>query len=205
MIFPWASGPKFNDFSMIFSFSQISRTFHEIQWSFHDLKTDLNFNDFSSAVGTLLWAESAVKGFYHHGAWMSLTCCFIQNTICTCQIQPGHADQNKHTKYYITSIHIKSQEFIGVTDQYNHFILVILPEFHIFSVPCISNMFHVWPKQLLLLEQGALSPHAYYQSTIKGEVIMSNCQFFPHSITQHPTCSHNITITIFYRLQNLPR
>ena len=42
MIFPW-----------FFSFLQISRAFHEIQWFFHDLETDLNFNDFSRAVGTL--------------------------------------------------------------------------------------------------------------------------------------------------------
>ena len=41
-------------FCMIFSFLQISRTFHEIHWFFHDLETDLNFNDFSRAVGTLL-------------------------------------------------------------------------------------------------------------------------------------------------------
>ena len=53
MIFPWVTDPKFNDFSMIFSFLEISRTFHETQWFFHDLKTDLNFNDFSIAVGTL--------------------------------------------------------------------------------------------------------------------------------------------------------
>ena len=53
MIFPWVTDPKFNDFSMIFSFFQISRTFYEIQWFFHDLETDLNFNDFSRAVGTL--------------------------------------------------------------------------------------------------------------------------------------------------------
>ena len=39
---------------MIFPFLQISRAFHEIQWFFHDLETDLNFNDFSRAVGTLL-------------------------------------------------------------------------------------------------------------------------------------------------------
>ena len=39
---------------MIFSFLQISRTFYEFQWFFHDLETDLNFNDFSRAVGTLL-------------------------------------------------------------------------------------------------------------------------------------------------------
>ena len=43
---------------MIFSFLQISRAFHEIQWFFHDLETDLNFNDFSRAVGTLgLWPD----------------------------------------------------------------------------------------------------------------------------------------------------
>ena len=53
MIFPWVTDPKFNDFSMIISFLLISRTFHEIQWFFHDLETDLNFNDFSRAVGTL--------------------------------------------------------------------------------------------------------------------------------------------------------
>ena len=40
--------------SMIFPFLQISRAFHEIQWFFHDLETDLNFNDFSRAVGTLM-------------------------------------------------------------------------------------------------------------------------------------------------------
>ena len=53
MIFPWATDVKFNDFSMMFSFLQISRTFREIQWFFHDLETDLNFNHFSWAVGTL--------------------------------------------------------------------------------------------------------------------------------------------------------
>ena len=58
MIFPWVTDPKFNDFSMIFSFLQISRTFHEIQWFFHDLEIDLNFNDFSRAAGTLLMAPS---------------------------------------------------------------------------------------------------------------------------------------------------
>ena len=40
-------------FSVIFPFLQISSTFYEIQWFFHDLETDLNFNDFSRAVGTL--------------------------------------------------------------------------------------------------------------------------------------------------------
>ena len=38
---------------MLFSFEQIWRTFHEIKWFFHDLEADLNFNDFSRAVGTL--------------------------------------------------------------------------------------------------------------------------------------------------------
>ena len=38
---------------MIYSILQISRPFHEIQWFFPDLETDLNFNDFSRAVGTL--------------------------------------------------------------------------------------------------------------------------------------------------------
>ena len=61
MIFPWVTDPKFNDFSMIFSFLQISRTFHEIQWFFHDLETDLNFNDFSRAVGTLKIKTFSVK------------------------------------------------------------------------------------------------------------------------------------------------
>ena len=59
MIFPWATDLKFNDFSMIFSFLQISRTFHEIQWFFHDLETDLNFNDFSRVVGTLAFGDWA--------------------------------------------------------------------------------------------------------------------------------------------------
>ena len=62
MIFLWVTGPKFNDFSMIFSFSQISRTFHEIQWFFHDLETDLNFNDFSRAVGTLVLQNLVIIG-----------------------------------------------------------------------------------------------------------------------------------------------
>ena len=42
MIFPWFS-----------RFYKFSRTFHEIQWFFHDLVTDLNFNDFSRAMRTL--------------------------------------------------------------------------------------------------------------------------------------------------------
>ena len=57
MIFPWVTDPKFNDFSMIFPFLQISRTFQKIQWFFHDLETDPNFNDFSRAVGTLPLSE----------------------------------------------------------------------------------------------------------------------------------------------------
>ena len=48
-------------FPCFFSFSQISKTFHEIQWFFHDLEADLNFNDFSGAVGTLLVQYSSVS------------------------------------------------------------------------------------------------------------------------------------------------
>ena len=50
-LFNGMSTSKFNDFSM--SNLCISKTFHEIQWFFHDLETDLNFNDFSRAVETL--------------------------------------------------------------------------------------------------------------------------------------------------------
>ena len=65
--FPWATDAKFNDFSMIVSFLEISRIFHDIQWFFHDLETDLNFNDFSRAVGTLiLWLKSTVFWFKCH-------------------------------------------------------------------------------------------------------------------------------------------
>ena len=53
MIFPWTTDLKSNNFSITFSFLQISSTFQEIQWFFHDLETDLNFNDFSRAMGTL--------------------------------------------------------------------------------------------------------------------------------------------------------
>ena len=52
MIFPWAADPKFNDFSMIFSFLQILRTFHVIQWFFHDLETD--FLPFSYKFSAIL-------------------------------------------------------------------------------------------------------------------------------------------------------
>ena len=38
---------------MISSFLQISSSFDEIHWFFYDLKADMNFNDFSRAVGTL--------------------------------------------------------------------------------------------------------------------------------------------------------
>ena len=44
---------RFQWFSMISSFLQISSSFYEIHWFFHDLKADMNFNDFSRAVGTL--------------------------------------------------------------------------------------------------------------------------------------------------------
>ena len=50
---------------MIFSFLQISRTFHEIQWFFHDLETDLNFNEFSRAVGTLINSLLLRQNDYH--------------------------------------------------------------------------------------------------------------------------------------------
>ena len=43
----------FQWFSMISSFLQISSSFYEIHWFFHDLKAHMNFNDFSRAVGTL--------------------------------------------------------------------------------------------------------------------------------------------------------
>ena len=46
---------------MIFPFLQISRTFHKIQWFFHDLETDLNFNDFSRAVGTLVYISESLQ------------------------------------------------------------------------------------------------------------------------------------------------
>ena len=59
--FPWATDPKFNDFFMIFSFLQISRTFDEIQWFLQDLETDLNFNNFSRAVGTLRYINTSYE------------------------------------------------------------------------------------------------------------------------------------------------
>ena len=44
---------RFQWFSMISSLLQISSSFYEIHWFFHDLKAAMNFNDFSSAVRTL--------------------------------------------------------------------------------------------------------------------------------------------------------
>ena len=74
MIFPWVTDPKFNDFSMIFLFLQISRTFHEIQWFFHDLETDLNFNDFSRAVGTLvLYSSNICEILLYNRQWVVIT------------------------------------------------------------------------------------------------------------------------------------
>ena len=53
MTFQWATDSKLNDFFHDVLIFTNFRTFHEIQWFFHDLETDLNFNDFSRAVGTL--------------------------------------------------------------------------------------------------------------------------------------------------------
>ena len=52
---------RFQWFSMISSFLQISSFFDEIHWFFHDLKVDMNFNDFTRAVGTLLGADGMSK------------------------------------------------------------------------------------------------------------------------------------------------
>ena len=83
MIFPWVTDPNFNDFSMIFSFLQISRTFHEIQWFFHDPETDLNFNDFSRAVGTLLLMSKLVKvkAWGHQATHHYLSKCSLVSTL----------------------------------------------------------------------------------------------------------------------------
>ena len=60
-MFPRVTPPKFNDFFMIISFLQISSTFHEIQWFFHDLDTNWNFKDLSRAVGTLLAPDCSIS------------------------------------------------------------------------------------------------------------------------------------------------
>ena len=58
---------EFEWFSVTFQSLQISTTFHEIHWFFLDLEAELNFLNFSRAVGTLylvVFTEAAVSFFF---------------------------------------------------------------------------------------------------------------------------------------------
>ena len=76
----WAQPSEMSDMSNVFRlhckiqwfFSQISKGFHEIQWYFHVLETDLNSHDFSRAVGPLFEEKCVLLLF--HLSWLKMFC-----------------------------------------------------------------------------------------------------------------------------------